>query len=296
MTGLQYAIAAGLMVGAGLWILSWRLAPSYPNLAQTLKMLGPLANVAPEPASAGWEAVGQWGLMVLPEKLRPIPTKDLALLGVRPAGFLARKMAFALVGLLAPGVLGAALILMGTPLSFAVPALVSVAMAVTSFLLPDLEVRARAGRARREFSRNLACFVDLVALERSCGSGTKQALDTAAEVGDSWVFRRLRECLDRSTWAGLSGSEGLRELAGDLDLADLNDVADIIRLSGSEGAGIYPILRARARGIREAILTAELIRANETNEKMSLPVSVLGIIFLAILIGPALLSMMGSLP
>lgn len=296
MNGLQYAIAAGSIIGAGLWLLISRLAPAYPNLVQTLKLLGPHTDVTPEPSQNRWEAVGAWGLAVLPEKLRPIPVRDLALLGVTPAGFLARKIGYFLIGLLLPGVISTVLILLGTPIPFVLPALVTIAIGVTSFFLPDLDIRARAGRARREFSRNLACYVDLVALERSCGSGTKQALDTAAEIGDSWVFQRLRKTLDRSSWAGQAGWDALRELAQELDLPDLNDVADIIRLSGNEGAGIYPILRARARSIREAILTADLIRSNEANEKMSLPVSVLGIIFLAILIGPALLSMMGSLP
>jgi Flp pilus assembly protein TadB len=160
-------------------------------------------------------------------------------------------------------------------------------------MIPDLRVRSQAAAARREFSRQLACFVDLVALERSCGSGTQQALSTASEVGDSWAFRRLRECLDHATWAGIASWDGLRDLADELALPDLSDVADIIRLSGSEGAGIHRILRAKARSIRESRLTADLTQANEANESMSLPVSVLGIIFLVILIAPALLSMMG---
>jgi len=296
MTGFQWAIAAGLMGGLGLALLVWRLVPAHPNLAQTLAMLSPLADTRREtPPAKGWEAVGTWGLDKLPARLRPIPAKDLALLGITPAGFLARKIAYALVGLLVPPVLSVCLILMGTPVPWAVPALVTLAAAGLGFILPDFELRGRATRARREFSRALACYVDLVALERSCGSGTRQSLVSAAEVGDSWAFRRLRECLDRSNWTGLAGWDALRELATDLDLTDLGDVADIMRLTTSEGAGVYRILRAKARSIREGVLTYELTRANETNEQMSLPVSVLGIVFLAILITPALLTMLGSL-
>jgi hypothetical protein len=39
-------------------------------------------------------------------------------------------------------------------------------------------------------------------------------------------------------------------------------------------------------------LAAQLTRANEANEKLSLPVSILGLVFLVILITPALMSMM----
>jgi len=297
MTSLQYVIAAGALIGAGLWALVWRLAPARPDLAQTLAMLSPVtSHDRTESPSRGWEAVGAWGLAKLPDRIRPVPAKDLALLSLTPASFIAKKMIYALVGLLAPGVIGTCAILFGLPIPWAVPAIVSLAAAAACFVLPDLEVRAKASRARREFSRALACFVDLVALERSCGSGTRQALDMAAGIGDSWVFRRLRECLDHSTWAGLTAWDGLRQLADDLNLPELSDVADIIRLSGAEGAGIHRILRAKARSMRESITTSELTRSNEANERMSVPVSVLGIIFLAILIGPALLSMTGLLP
>ncbi|MDR0284732.1 MAG: hypothetical protein LBI33_07560 [Propionibacteriaceae bacterium] len=295
MSGIGWVIVAGVLVGAGLWLVIDRFVPAYPNLAQALARLSPLAPPPSPTRPRGWEAIGDWGLAKLPERLRPIPVKDLALLRITPAGFLARKMTYALVGLLFPGVLTTCLRLLGIRLPVLAPALVSLVLAGVGFLLPDLDIRAKAAKARAEFTRTLACYVDLVALERSCGSGTKQALDTAARTGDSWVFVRLREALDRGTWAGVNGWDSLSGLADDLDLSDLADVADIVRLSGTEGAGIYRILRAKSRSLREGLLLTDVTRANETNEKMSLPVSVLGIVFLAILIGPALLSMLGTL-
>ncbi|MCL2471082.1 MAG: hypothetical protein FWF25_04990 [Propionibacteriaceae bacterium] len=295
MNALQIVILAGAVVGAGIWLVVLRLVPAHPDLAQALSMLSPMTGPPVQTKARGWAMVGQWGLDKIPDKLRPVPVKDLALLGMTPAAYLARKIAYALVGLLFPGVVSTCLVLVGVEIPLVIPAVLMVLAALVGFVLPDLDVRTKAARARVEFSRTLACYVDLVALERSCGSGSKQALDTAAALGDSWVFSRVRECLDRSMWAGVTGWDGLRELGIDLDLADLCDVADIMRLSGSEGAGVYRILRAKARSMREGILLNDMTRANETNEKMSLPVSVLGIVFLAILIMPALLSMMGMM-
>ena len=292
MSTLQLVILAGAMAGAGIVLVVSRLLPAHPDLAQSLRMLSPFTVSTPRSETEGWESVGAWGLEKLPEKLRPIPQKDLALLGMTPPAFLARKMAYCLAGLVIPSVVGYSAILLGLSLPWVVPACCSLVVAVVGFLLPDLSVRAKAARARAEFSRTLACFVDLVALERSCGSGTKQALDTAAGIGDSWVFHRLQERLDHATWSGQTGWDGLSQMAADLDLSDLSDVADIMRLSGAEGAGIYRILRAKARSMREGLLLTDMTTANETNEKMSMPVSVLGIVFLAILIGPALLSML----
>jgi hypothetical protein len=41
------------------------------------------------------------------------------------------------------------------------------------------------------------------------------------------------------------------------------------------------------------MLNAELARANEASEKLSIPMSILGMVFLAILITPALLRVVG---
>ena len=41
--------------------------------------------------------------------------------------------------------------------------------------------------------------------------------------------------------------------------------------------------------LRAAILSTDLARANEVGEKMSIPMSLLGVIFMAILVAPALL-------
>jgi hypothetical protein len=67
-----------------------------------------------------------------------------------------------------------------------------------------------------------------------------------------------------------------------------------MRLSGQEGAQVYGNLRARSAGMRSAMLNAELAKANEIGERMSIPMSILGVIFLAMLIGPALLRLLGG--
>ena len=81
------------------------------------------------------------------------------------------------------------------------------------FLLPDYNVRDDAKKARAEFARALGAYIDLVALERHSGSGTRQAMEVAADVGDSWVFPRLGEELARSRWSGLPPWEALHTLA-----------------------------------------------------------------------------------
>ena len=77
-------------------------------------------------------------------------------------------------------------------------------------------------------------------------------------------------------------------------MPELGDLADIVRLSGEEGAQIYGQLRARSAAMRAAMLNDEVAHANAVGEKLSIPMSILGVIFLMILIAPALLRVMGG--
>jgi Flp pilus assembly protein TadB len=280
-----------MMLAGGLWLLISRLLPAHPQLRWSMTML--VGHHQPTDVSGlAWESLGSWGLKALPARLRLVPTQDLALVEMTPASFLSRKMVYGVSGLLFPGVLTSGVILLGYQVPIVVPGVVGIALGVVGFMIPDFQVRSHATRRRTEFSRTLACYINLVALERSCGSGTKQALDTAANLGDSWVFRHLKEALDRGSWAGIPPGEALQELGTTLGLPEVSELGDIVSLSSHEGAGIYRILRAKSTSIRESLLLADTAAAHESNEKMSLPVSLLGMIFLVILITPALLSMM----
>jgi hypothetical protein len=113
-------------------------------------------------------------------------------------------------------------------------------------------------------------------------------------VGDSWVFRRLSEELNRSRWSGQPPWDALHALAEELGLPELDDFADIMRLSGEEGASVYANLRARSAAMRAAMLSDEISEANAVGERMTIPGSLLGVIFMALLVAPSLLRMFSS--
>ena len=159
------------------------------------------------------------------------------------------------------------------------------------FFIPNYNALDDAKKARTEFARALGAYIDLVALERNNGIGHRQAMEAAAEVGDSWVFTRLSEELTRSRWSGLPPWDALHTLAEELGLPELDDFADIMRLSGEEGAGVYATLRARSAAMRTAMLNDELAQANAVGERMSMPGSLLGVIFMALLVAPSLFRM-----
>lgn len=298
-TGLQLAILGGILLGGGLAMMVWRLLPAHPDLGDALVRLAPdtvrPVTVSNDHDSSSTDRLGRWGMRVLPASVwGPVPSRDLALLRVSLARFYGEKLVFAVAGLFIPPLLSSLLTMLGWRMPVLIPVGGTIGFAVGMFFLPNYNVRDDAKKARVAFARALGAYTDLVALERNAGSGPRQAMEVAAEVGDSWVFRRLREELAFSNWSGEAPWDALRRLSDELGIPELAELADIVRLSGEEGSQIYSQLRARSASMRSAMLNAELAQANAVGEKMSIPMSILGVLFMAMLVTPALLRVIGG--
>lgn len=297
-TALQLMILAGGLLGLGAALLVVRLLPAEPDLADALDRLGShrahAGSSSTAPAS-GKERIGLWGLRFLPAGLWVrTPTRELALLRISLPQFYGEKLTFAGLGLLIPPVLSGFFDVLGLGMPITIPAAASIALASVMFFVPNYNAIDDARDARLEFARALGAYIELVALERNNGSGARQAMESAAAVGDSWVFSRLAEELARSRWSGLPPWDALHTLAQELGLPELDDFADIMRLSGEEGASVYMTLRARSASMRTAMLNDEIARANAVGERMSIPGSLLGVIFMALLVAPSLLRMFNA--
>jgi len=301
MTTLQIAILAGCLVGGGLAIIIVPLLPAQPHLSAALDRLNPDRSAAaalpvldPTTAPDLTDKVGLWAQRQLPAVLWfRVPTKQLRILRKPLHRFLGEKVLYFLLGLVFPPLLAALLLLFGISLPFAIPTIAGIALGAGLSFLPDYNVRDDAEARRDEFTRSLGAFVDQVAMEKVGGSGPVQALERAAQVGDSWVFARLEEVLNRARLAGLPPWDGLTELADELDLPELGRFADTMRISGEEGAAVLSTLRASARGMRIAILTADQAAAGAGTERMTLPRTALAIMFLIIVMTPPVLQILG---
>lgn len=298
MTGLQLAAGGGALVMLGAVLLVWRFAPAEPALGDALERLSPRGRrdvvEVTEPGDAR-ERAGVWAMKRLPAGVwGRVPTRELALLRIPQSRFYGEKILYAALGLLVPPIFTLFFNAMNLGVPVVIPALGSLACAIGGFLLPNYNVSDDAKQARLEFSRALGAYIDFVALERNAGAGPRQAMEVAAQIGDSWVFERLAEELARTRWSGVTPWAALRALADELALPELDDVADIMRLSGEEGAQIYTNLRARSASMRTAMLNAEKAKAAELSERLFIPMSMLGVVFLALLVAPSLLRVMGG--
>lgn len=294
MTGLQLALALGLVIGAGVAGAVYALIPPRPDLAAVLERLSPPArrrlDVAASASPDAEERLGIWAERTFPARLLgAVPTRDLAVLRRSRAQFYGRKVAYGLLGLVLPGAMTAFVAMLGIHVPTVVPVGGTVVLGALMFMAPSRDVAHDAAQARAECSRALSAYIELCAMERNSGASATAALAAAAEVGDSWLFERIRAELARARFDGQPPWDALTHLADILGLPELADIADIMRLAGDENTEVYRSLRARSASVRSALLAAELSQANVVEERMYVPGSFLGVVFLALLMAPSLL-------
>jgi hypothetical protein len=277
-----WAVVAGAVAGTGVALLIRELWPAPPELGPALARLD---GTARGPVTErGASRLERWaeGLPRVPGM--SVPHRELDLIGQTPGRFLRDKLMLAFLGLLTPTMVGAAVAAMGVSLPFVLPGFAAVLAAALLWFVPDGAVKDQARAARIEFAHAAAAYLELVALERAGDAGPAEALERAAAVGDGWAFRRIRDALARARVAGTDPWNGLRELAAELDLPGLGDVADIIELSGTEGAAVYGTLRERARSLRTELLADEREAANAVSERMVVPGTLL-VMVMTVLVG-----------
>ncbi len=295
MTAVQLALVLGVVVGTGVAGAVYALVPAQPDLGDVLARLSPTSRRAtsvgsPSATPDAEERLGIWAQRTLPGRLLgAAPARDLAVLRRTPAQFYGRKVTYGLLGLVLPSLLTGFFTLIGLRVPTVVPVGGTVLLAALLFVAPSRDLAEDAKRARAECARALSAFIELCALERNSGAGASVALASAAEVGDSWVFGRIREELARARYNGQPPWDALTDLSDTLGLPELADVAHIVRLAGDENSEVYRSLRARSATVRSSLLSAELAEANVVEERMYVPGSFLGLVFLALLMAPSLL-------
>lgn len=282
-------LLAGALIGLGLTLCVAGLRAPAPDLAAALTRMS-------TPASA--DQVGDVGSLQgrldqlyggLAERLRlERHHADLALTGRTPARMAAEKLAYGMVGLLFPLLMTAILAVAGLSVPFVVPAGAGLVLGITLSYVPDLDLKRVAQASREQMRRTVCAYLELVALERAADAGAVEALERAAAIGQGSGFAHISDALLRARLEGRTPWQQLSRLADELAVPELGDVADIMRLSGEDGAAVLPTLRARAASLRTTLLQAEVAAANEASERMAIPVALLGVAFMALLGFPAL--------
>jgi hypothetical protein len=293
---MTWLILVGIAAGAGLAVMIAELRPAPPELGAVLERLHQRAPGAGEPQLSEDPpgAIDRIGGRLLGLSFVTVPRQDLLLVGRTPARFMALKLAFALLGLLAAPYLQVILTMAGVSLSVAIPAVASLACAALCWFVPDLVLRGEVEEARTDYLHAVAAYLELVALERAADCGPAEALLRAAKVGRGRAFQQLEAVLDRAALERRPPWDGLTEMAADLGLTPLQDLADTMRMSGDDGAAVYRTLRARAENLRAELLSAELAKSNVVSEKMVVPGVALVMVMTILIAYPAVYRMFSS--
>lgn len=287
-------LVSGGCIGLGIVILLWRLVPTTPDLGAAMKTFGGTDRRYSDTTATGQQAqIESWLYTHMPAALLAhMPTRNLDIVGTSYAAHLTKKVTVSGALLIAPIFVSAALWVIGTPLPQVT--VLSLPLALLGWFIPDIDLAQQAAKAREEFHLTVATYIELTGMAAKSGLSPSQALEVAAESGNSWVFERLQNANLRSRFASEQPWVGLTRLAKDSDVPELTELADIMKVGAEQGSIVYESLRAKGRAQRLGILNRESITANEATERMTIPMTLLGIVFVLILVAPSLMNLLST--
>lgn len=286
-------VVPGALLALGVVLVAAAFRPRHVQLSEAL---GLLADVAPvqesEPEASGLDRLGAWWIRRREVVAPPALERQLRLRGRSLTEHYTLKLALAGLGFAFPVVAGlAAWAATGT--APVIPLLAGALLAVIGFLVPDLLLRSASAQAGEDATESLLTYFDLVTLERLANQSGTQALHAAASLSDAPVFAAIRTALERARLQQRAPYADLKDLARELDLPALSDLADVMRLDEA-GASLAGALRARVHELRDAHLSSMKTAAAEVSERMTVwmvvPSLVLGLFFLI----PPLLTLIGN--
>jgi tight adherence protein C len=297
------ALTAGAGAGLGLFLLALALVPRRPSLARQLAVFD--ASHLPEARVHRRSPPGQESRIIRRLgaalarfcaeqgwELRSLRA-DLALVGKSFESYLATKVLLAVCGLLLAPFLLAAPGLAGVRLPLAVPVWAGLLVALVFFFLPDLELKQKVDKRRRDFRHAIGAFLDLVAMNLAGGRGVPEALMAASEIGTGWAMWRIRDALINARITGQTPWQALGALGEEVRIDELRDLSAALSLVAEDGAKVRESLATRAASLRRRELAELQGQAGERSQSMLVAQMLLAAAFLIFLIYPAVRVMLG---
>lgn len=224
---------------------------------------------------------------VVPQRWRGGLAARLLAAGVDPTAGLD-----AAIGLRVASVV-AALVVVGLGMAVGVGGsgrIVLVVVAGAVVVSPELALRRRTDRRRRDMSRDLPRLLDLLVISVEAGLGLDQALARVVAAVPGALADEFARLL-AEVGAGVPRGDALRGLASRCPVAELRSFALAMVQADAYGVSVGPLLRSQASEIRIRQRQAAQMQAQKAPVKLLVPMVLC--IFPALLVvvaGPALLS------
>lgn len=273
----------GAVIGLGCWLVGrgivHRRALPLDELARVLAGTG--ISAADDVAPTRRSSTGRFSALATRLVARPTGAagdslaQRLRLVGKTEADYAVEKLSMAVAGFVLPIVLMVIAVVAGIDVPSIWVVMIAVGLAGAGFFYPDLPLTEQADRRRREFRFALGSYLDFVTIMLAGGAGTQSALQSAAEAGDGWAFYELRNAVRVADSTGRTVWECFDELADQMGLPELQELAASVALAGGQGGRVKDSLSAKADAMR-LTQTAELeAMAEARSEKMIIPVVVM---------------------
>ena len=172
--------------------------------------------------------------------------------------------------------------------------IIGISGALLGSMLPDMELKKKAEARRIEFSRALTAYVTLLGSSIAGGGGITTAMADAANMGEGWVFTKIRNVLDEANLSGTSPWVALDRLGRDLRVTALIELAGSLTLAGTSGARVTETLIARAESSRAKELAEVRADAEAKSSKLGLPVGLIMLAWAGFMAFPAILNLTGA--
>ncbi|HZW43713.1 MAG TPA: hypothetical protein VFF32_04895 [Dermatophilaceae bacterium] len=274
------AVAAGVLLGAGVTAVAWGLRPPLARLGRQVDaVLGGRATERP------WR---RWHDQ-LSASTSSAALPDLTLLVRTPEEFVISRLLWATGGLaaatVAAGLVGVAPWLL--PVAAAAGALAGWVLAVQV-------LRDQAAKARRTLALALAAWTQMAALMIQAGIKDEQAMQRAAAAGDHWTFLMLAAAMDRAVANQQELWSGLDDLGHGVDVTEVRQLAAELRLTETAGGTPTEALLARADALRQDELANQLSAAKGAQLKQDIVLGALGIVLVLYVIYPTVRTLLDS--
>ena len=285
-------VVLGAGIGAGCWLVVRALSPRPVPLDVLVGQLarpGLPTDAALSRRRTTGERVGRAavGLLGWSKSHNGERAQLLRLTGRTPERHALDKLIGSAGGAAASGLASVGLVILGIAPPAPVLAVLTAAVAVGGFLLPDALLRDEADRRRRAFRHALSSYLDLVNVILAGGGGIETSLHAAADAGDGWAFAAIRQALDRSRLTNRTPWDTFAQLGEELGVNELRELAASVALAGSQGARIRQSLAAKADSLRGHQVAETEASAEAATERMTIPVAVLLFGFLVFVAYPA---------
>ncbi|MBI2168989.1 MAG: type II secretion system F family protein [Actinobacteria bacterium] len=186
-----------------------------------------------------------------------------------------------------------ALAAFGVGLPAGLVALVAVAFGAGGLAVPGLVVRTEATKARDELRHGLCAFADLVVIVLAGGGGIETALADASRAGEGPAFTQIESALGAARVKGTPPWDALSALGERLGVGELGELGANLALAGTHGARVRQALAASAASLRARRIARVEAKASSATEAMNVPVAGMLFGFLAFLLYPSLLAVLG---